>query len=487
MFPHPVSFLGNADEAFSSTKSLAFDGVDDNISCGELPVTTTLTAFSFSLWVKVGSTTTRMNLTSSPYAASSWNDNFAVYYEAGTTSLKVEQGASVKYENTSTTLPVGTWTHLCFVFDASESTAATKSKCYINGVSILNASAALFVSLVDKDEDLYLGCRYLAANGSKSYFYDGNIDEVSFFNVALSSGDVSDIYNSGSPTDLTGESGLVSWYRMGENSTFSSPQILMPEQSNKDKVSNYSMAFDGVNDYVFVGNDSSLQPTAAITLSAWVNQKTADWADRGIINAMKYIYGSPNGYTLDASVRPDGYLYFNFEITTSAGVQNVKFLYLVGSYNLNEWYHYMATFDGNTLTAYVNGVVIGTTSYTGAILYDATFYGVNINGKPYRLMHADVDEVSIFNTAKAIGDIWDGSGKPTDLSGESGLVGYWKMGEEATYDAVASEWTIPDQAGSNDGTSANMTIEDRTGDAPDSENNALSYNMDAADIKTEAP
>ena len=136
--------LGSAP-TFSSTKSLDFDGVDDNIICGELPVTTTLTAFSFSLWVKVGSTTTRMNLTSSPY--NTWNDNFAIYYEAGTTTLKVEQGASVKYENTSTTLPVGTWTHLCFVFDASESTAATKSKCYINGVSILNASAVLFVSL----------------------------------------------------------------------------------------------------------------------------------------------------------------------------------------------------------------------------------------------------------------------------------------------------------------------------------------------------
>ena len=35
--------------------------------------------------------------------------------------------------------------------------------------------------------------------------------------------------------------------------------------------------------------------------------------------------------------------------------------------------------------------------------------------------------------------------------------------------------------------SDNMTIEDRVGDAPDSSNNALSYNMDAADIQIEAP
>jgi hypothetical protein len=79
------------------------------------------------------------------------------------------------------------------------------------------------------------------------------------------------------------------------------------------------------------------------------------------------------------------------------------------------------------------------------------------------------------------------------------------MGEDATF---STNWTIPDQIGSNNGTSANMTnddltgdapgvigngisdnmdIYDRTGDAPDSENNALSYNMDAADIEEEAP
>jgi len=69
-------------------------------------------------------------------------------------------------------------------------------------------------------------------------------------------------------------------------------------------------------------------------------------------------------------------------------------------------------------------------------------------------------------------------------------------------------WTVPDQIGSNDGTSTNMSIqdlqgeapnysgagtssnmyiEDRVGNAPNSENNALSYNMYPDDIEADVP
>jgi len=69
-------------------------------------------------------------------------------------------------------------------------------------------------------------------------------------------------------------------------------------------------------------------------------------------------------------------------------------------------------------------------------------------------------------------------------------------------------WTVPDQIGSNDGTSSNMSIqdlqgeapnysgagassnmyiEDREGNAPNSDKNALSYNMYPDDIETDTP
>jgi hypothetical protein len=47
---------------------------------------------------------------------------------------------------------------------------------------------------------------------------DGNADEVAIFNSALSSSDVTAIYNSGVPNDLSSYSSLISWWRFEEGS-----------------------------------------------------------------------------------------------------------------------------------------------------------------------------------------------------------------------------------------------------------------------------
>ena len=90
------------------------------------------------------------------------------------------------------------------------------------------------------------------------------------------------------------------------------------------------------------------------------------------------------------------------------------------------------------------------------------------------------------------------NGRPADLTSLS-PVAWWRMGEEAfcpDYTATPNVWTIPDQIGSNDGTSAgnpdlvgeapqsfanglsvSMDIDDRIGESGFSDENALSYNM----------
>ena len=83
------------------------------------------------------------------------------------------------------------------------------------------------------------------------------------------------------------------------------------------------------------------------------------------------------------------------------------------------------------------------------------------------------------------------------------------MGENATFNGSTNEFTVPDQSGSNPGTSSNttlletlvgeapnytsaglsnaMTLEDRVGEAPNSTSNALSYNMTESDRETDTP
>ena len=54
-------------------------------------------------------------------------------------------------------------------------------------------------------------------------YYNGSMDEVSVWNKELTSGEVSEAYNSGSPTNLASHSAtanLVGWWRMGDGDTF---------------------------------------------------------------------------------------------------------------------------------------------------------------------------------------------------------------------------------------------------------------------------
>ncbi|MBI4098255.1 MAG: hypothetical protein HY426_04430, partial [Candidatus Levybacteria bacterium] len=59
---------------------------------------------------------------------------------------------------------------------------------------------------------------------------------------------------------------------------------------------NYSINFDGTDDYVSVANASSLNPTTSITASAWVKTSQSGTNFVGIID--KYT-GSTAGYMLD--------------------------------------------------------------------------------------------------------------------------------------------------------------------------------------------
>ena len=122
------------------------------------------------------------------------------------------------------------------------------------------------------------------------------------------------------------------------------------------------------------------------------------------------------------------------------------------------------------------------------------------------MFEGNIDEVSIFDTDQSanVSTIYN-SGIPNDLT-ELSPLHWYRMGEDASFNGT--NWTIPDQVGTNDGTSDGMMvdalvgeapnytgggisdgmdIEDRVGEAPKSENNALSYNMEREDRVEDTP
>jgi len=237
----------------------------------------------------------------------------------------------------------------------------------------------------------------------------------------------------------------------------------------------YSMAFDGSDVEINCGADSSLQPTSGITLSTWFMIPTADlhYGSDTIISQDHVAWGSLfNGYYMEVTIAANGYLYSKFGLGNGTAETKVNISTNSGGappYVGDTWYNLVATWDGSDMTLYINGVSLGTTAFSGPITYDAsqeTWIGNRGRGVADYFV-GSIDEVSLFNVGKNSSEVAAiyNSGTPTDLSGETGLAGWWRMGEGATWDG--SNWSIPDaSSNSNTGTSENMDEVDRETDTP---------------------
>jgi len=191
------------------------------------------------------------------------------------------------------------------------------------------------------------------------------------------------------------EKGLVGYWSFNEikNKTVKdnwadNDGTLQGPENAKGKYGN-ALIFDGQDDYVNCGNDSSLDITDAISIEAWVYMESA-----GNYPTVVSKSGANWGYI--------------FEFKESTRQIN---LYLDGGVNgwdgpaetgvpLEKWTHLAATYDGKTLQYYLNGNPDGTYAKGGKIAsnQDNVHIGGRKIGEPY---HFDgiIDEVRIYNRA----------------------------------------------------------------------------------------
>jgi len=436
---------------FPNTYSLEFDGVDDVVNGGnssELQITSDI---SISAWFKTTSTSTMIIVAKrdSPLGGSTYG--YQVYCSGGkVVFLVTRSGPTTTSILGTTTISDGAWHHvLCTINQASQISIILDGST--EGTALLPAG-----TFIDSDSDLRIGYNQI---GSSNYYFNGTIDEVAIFD-SLQSGSV--IYNNGKPDDLT-PLNPVAWYRNGDNGSYKSPQWLIPNNINKDKVSNYSFEFDGIGDNINLGT-SVLDGLGAFSISFWFNTSYDNW---------QYFMGDNSfRFTMKQST-DDVRINFNGSAVYRADPLPV---------NLNTWNNFVFIFDGSLAQAdrmklYLNNSLA--TNILGGTP-DTTFVASNdfrlarVGSYSAKLFVGMMDDVAFFNTAltpENVDSIYNG-GEPTTLP--SGTVAHYPMGEEATF---STNWTIPDGVGSADGTSENMTIQDRVGEASASASNAVSLNM----------
>ena len=502
--------------------SMQFDGTDDYIDCGNMPEMNGLTQATWSCWFKrVTSTAGKWLMGTFGGGVGATYDQFAIF--CGNSSLRIDARDTAHVGGTPTMFShnlfwnLDYWYHITVVFDGTEAINADKFKVYLDKVQLVNALAP-----GDDMTDLNTvpSPFLIGKNGNVAATWLGNIDEVAIWDKALTPAEVSALYSNGRPIKLHSPPfNPIAWYRMGDNGVFKYPQWLLPENSNKDKVSNYSMDLDGTDDYIEMGDVLHQSGTTPFSLSAWVKVSTnaGHTVTYPIMNKRKKrsaptytTYGY--GMYLATSGGQFNKLGWSLIGDTTTGVGNISKIALTLSINDGIWHHVVTTYNGSRaasgVTFYIDGVKKTSTqtlsdSFTGANINDPT---VNFKmGKTFssygggrtEWFDGSIDESAIFDIELSqtnISFMYSGgtNGTLPDLSSLN-PVGYWKMGD-MTYSGgtpttgTTIPWVIPDSSiNDNTGLAENMDIEDRVGDAPSSANNAVSYNMELNSRTTDVP
>jgi len=424
----------NSNQSKVSNYSFEFDGTNDQINLdSNIPfVRAGGQHFSISAWVYCNSAS--QNGFFSTAVNASFAGQINLYKNGSRAAILLIVTAStgnIEIRSSPASITSNNWHHIVATFDGTQAAAADRVNIYVNGV-LDNAYQSGTGTNLPTGSSFIFNRIGRTALGIRQ---NGKIDNLAIWDSTLTAGNVTTLYNSGEPVDVTTLSPPYAW-KLGEAETFTDNWLV-----NNSALSNYStrsFLFDGVDDYINCGTDSSLKPTSNYSVSGW------------------------------------------FKLDDVTGTKTI-----------------ISNDNNNGYMVWVNGSSFNQVTYLSTPVYIGTY-------APSKYFEGSLDEIAVFNTTLSSSDVSSiyNSGTPTTITG---AVAHWRMGEEATF---STNWTVPDQVGSNDGTSANMdladlegdapnytggglssnmTIEDRVGEAPSSTSNALSYNMTESDRETDVP
>jgi len=473
------------NEQVYSNRSVDFDGVNDYVTMGDVLDQDNDDAFSVSGWIKISvHSGTR-------YVISKWKgvnpfNGWGLYINTGHKLVFSLRGTSDIFAYSTASYLADVWYHVVGTYDGSG--LASGLTVYVNGLDVTDTpNSGTLAGSISSDANFNISSR----DNALYYPFPGNIDEVSFFDSELSAANVTTIYNSGTPNDISGLS-PVGWWRMGEGDTY-------PMLNNGQAYSNRSVEFDGVDDYVDLGdsNDFSFgdgSTDSAFSVSAWVYPTTLG----NFIIAAKSASGINEWNFYSYADNQFGIVLYDDSAGSYIGRKSAT------TQPINNWYHIVATYSGNGgsdgINIYVNGSIINLSN-----VQSGSYTAMENTTAPLKLgtfaslawwATGNIDEVAIFDSELTSGNVTTiyNSGVPNDISGFS-PVGWWRMGEGDTYPTLTDSGS-----GSNDGTMTNMVAGDIVGaqttgimtnqvagDITGAETTGIMTNMVSGDIVEDVP
>lgn len=199
--------------SFSNTQSIYLDGMDAYVNQS---ISTSSSTGSVSVWIKPDLTNNRSFVV---FDNSGYRNYMTIQSRSdGTLSVQCRIDPSVRWNliTDNAVLNSTSWTHVTVTHNGIE------PKIYIDGVAV----SQTFTVTTDKTiwwntfqpTRVRLGLFNISGYSSAISNWLGTLDEFSLYQSELSQSEITAIYNSGLPTDLTSYNSLV-WLRCGDGDT----------------------------------------------------------------------------------------------------------------------------------------------------------------------------------------------------------------------------------------------------------------------------
>jgi hypothetical protein len=204
-------------------------------------------------------------------------------------------------------------------------------------------------------------------------------------------------------------------------------------QTVNNCVAGTAFNFDGVDDYINTGTgiNNVLAGTNKITIEAWIRAKTNQ---DGIIVSNIHTSGV-NGGQFQIRTRPvsTGQVYFDFFLDNSAGSAMIGITAGAASpFNINEWHHIAATWDGTVTNTYIDGT-FSNAGTTGTLTVfqscvNNLLIGARTNTFP-AMFNGDIDDLRIWNRVLCADEINHVKNGELPASYYPDLIAYYKFNQ----------------------------------------------------------
>lgn len=413
-------------------RAFKFDGTGDFVALPDNAAQRApVDAITLEGWFKFQSTDGVPTLLGKPLRDTFLN-SYHFYLYGRQLGAYISNGSNFTQVNSTYTPPLNTWTHLAFTF--SRSGGVSTLKLYANGIDVTYAVEGTLDIPIAYDADPYpllIGADY--EYNVQNYFLNGEADETSVYNRALTQAEIQAIVRQGSfgkclPSPLPAQpapamppANQVAWFTGdGEGNSLVGSLVGTLENDASYGVGKVGQAFkfDGLDDKVVVGNNPALNITGnQLTIEAWM-QLDSDAEGGHQIVGMASSAEQPAGRKFGFGIRGDRSVGFELHTTNDYADYQTS----PGVIQNGVPTHVAAVYNGSQMIIYVNGVESSTLAMTGNIV---TSSGDFVIGQfpegGYSPFKGLIDELGIYNRALS----------PAELGGiyNAGLAGKLKSKE----------------------------------------------------------